>query len=209
MVARSNARWTALERWAPTLLLLGGGGVITHAAINAVEAFTALTAPPDVFVTTGHLVALVGLIGLYPALVERTPRLARFGLAVGAVAIASWVVMTVGQFLAVAGVWASLAAVLPGAFFVVVLAATILTYAAFGTATLRGGGYPRTDGLLVLAPAVLIAALAIDATVNGSTAVDGVLFGGGLALSMLALGVRLRSWTRTAVGPAPAGAVSG
>jgi hypothetical protein len=159
-----------------------------------IEAFTALSTPPDVFVTAGHLVALLGLVGLYPGLVERTPRLARSAVALAAVPAAGWVVMTVGQLLVVAGAWPSLSAVLPGAFFVGLLATSILAYGLFGAAALRTGRDSRRVGLLVLAPGGLMAVLLVDSALTGASAVDGLVLGGGMGAAMLALGVELRTW---------------
>lgn len=190
----SNPQWESIEQWSPVLFIVGGSGVVTHAALMGVEAFTSLSTPPDVFVTAGHLVALVGLLGLYPGLVDRTPRLARVAVAVSAVPIAGWVVMTVGQLLVVAGAWPSLTEVLPGVFFLVLLGSSIVTYGLFGAATLRCGAVSRADGLLVLAPGLLMAVLLVDSAVTGLSALDGLIIGGALAASMLILGVRLRSW---------------
>lgn len=209
MVALSANRWRTLERWSPVLFLLGGGGVITHAVIQALVAFTAVSPPPDVFVTTGHLIALVGLLGLYPALAERTPRLATAGLAATGIGVIVWIVLTAGQILAVASAIESMAALFPGAFFLGVLGTTILAYTLVGAAALRAGERPTVDGLLILAPAVLLAVLIGKSVVASVGAVDGVVIGAALALSMLALGVRLQSWPRAVVDPAVAGVPSG
>lgn len=176
--------------------------MVGHAAVSGIHAFTTLETPPDVFVTSGHLIALIGLLGLYPALVARTPVLAWTALSVAAVALISWTVMTITQFLAFAGIVSSLDAVLPGSFFVVVLASTILTYVLFGTATLRESG-SRTVGLLVLAPGILTVALVVDEAISGVTALDGLVIASGLALSMLALGYTLRRWERPTNTAAP------
>jgi len=196
MVVGNIKHEDAAEQWSPALFLVGGALVTTHATIQAINAFTAMTTPPDVFVTTGHLVALVGLLGLYPVLVDRTPRLARVAGAVATVAIAGWSIMTVTQFLTVAGVVSSMTDVLPGALVVVVLASITLTYVLFGVGTLRLGGESRTVGLLVLAPAALFVVLLVAYAGMGVSAGLGVSIGGGFALSMLALGARLRSWDR-------------
>lgn len=209
MVARSQRRWRTLEQWSPTLFLLGGAGVITHAAIQALEAFTAVNPPPDVFVMAGHLIALAGLLGLYPALVRRSPPLAMAGLAATGLGVAAWTVLTAAQVLAVAGAVGSLTALFPGAVFVGVIAVTILAYTLVGTAALIADAGSTVDGLLVLAPAALLAVLLGKSVVAGVGAADGAVIGGGLALSMLALGVRLQSWPGVAAEPAPAGAASG
>lgn len=191
-----------VEQWSPTLFLLGGGLMVGHAALSGIHAFTNLPTPPDVFVTSGHLVALVGLLGVYPVLVTRPPAVAWTAISVALVALGSWAVMTITQLLAFAGVVSSLEGVLPGSFFVVVLASTILTYVLFGIATLRGNG-SRTIGLLVLTPGGLTVALVVIEAISGVTAIHGLGIASGLALSMLALGFTLRRWDRPTKHAAP------
>lgn len=207
MIGASTSQWDSIEQWGPTLFLVGGGLLAGHAAMSGVHAFTDVTTPPDAFVTTGHLVALVGLLGLYPVLAGRTRRLARAAGGVAAVALASWFVMTVTRFLELAGVVSSLGDALPEAFFLVVLASTILTYVLFGVATLRVDS-SRTVGLLVLVPGALTAVLVVDSALTGVSALDGVFIGGGLALSMLLLGYTLRTWDRPTDHVASAGDVT-
>jgi len=66
--------------------------------MSAVQAFFDIPTPLDAFVTRGHLIALVGLLGLYPVLAHGRRRLARAAGAAGAVALLSWFVMTVVRF---------------------------------------------------------------------------------------------------------------
>lgn len=203
----NTTHWRSIEQWSPTLFLVGGGLLVGHAAISAIHAFTDVATPPDVFVTTGHLVALVGLLGLYPALVDRTPIVTRAAGTVAAVALVSWAVMTVTRLFELAGIVSSLGETLPEVFFIVVLASTILAYAAFGVATLRIDDSSRSVGTLVLAPGGLTAALVVDSALTGVSALDGAVIGGGLALSMLALGYTLRTWDHPTNHAAPAGDV--
>lgn len=205
MVGGTNTHWDAVEQWSPTLFLVGGALLVGHAAVQGIKAFTGLVPPPDVFVTTGHLVALVGLFGLYPVLVDRTPRLARAAVAVAAIPLVGWVVMTVAQLLTVAGMVSSLTGALPGGLLVLVPVSTILTYGLFGVATLRVGEGSWTVGLLVLAPGILIVVLLVDSASTGVSTLDGFLVGSGLALSMLTLGYRLRTWDRPTGQAAPTG----
>jgi len=203
------SRWESIGRWCPELILVGGGLLVGHAALLGVRAVSKLATPPDVFGPTGHLVALVGLFGLYPALVGRTPRVARVGSAVAAVAVAGWGAMTVARSLAIVGVVSSTGDVLPGAFPVLVFGSTILTYGLFGVATVRVDDSPRVVGALVLAPAALIVVALVKAAVTGVTALDGLVIGGGLALSVLALGYTLRTRDRPVDRAVPAGDVTG
>lgn len=186
--------WNKLEQLTPTLFIIGGAGVVTHAAIMAGRAFTNLNTPPDLFAPTGHLIGFVALLGLYPAIVNRKPNLARLALVIGAISVVNWLVMSVGQFLVVAGPWRSLPDLLPGAFFMFLLVGSILAYALFGIGAWRAGA-SRSIWLLVLLPGTFIAVLLVDSVLTGASAADGAFIGGGMAVSMLALGYRLRSWS--------------
>lgn len=198
MVHSVNTRWDSVEQWSPTLFLIGGTLLVGHAAVQGIDAFTDLSPPPDVFVTVGHLIALLGLVGLYPVLADRTSVTARAAAVVAVVPLVGWTVMTSVKLLAVGGLVSSLTDTLPGPIIMLVVGSTILTYVLFGVATLRVGEGSRSVGLLVLSPAALIVVLLADAAVTGASAADGVFIGGGLALSMLALGYRLRSWSGSA-----------
>lgn len=202
-----TSRWDSVEQWSPTLFFVGGGLLIGHAVMSGVHAFTDIATPPDAFVTTGHFVALAGLLGLYPVLATGTGSLARAAAAAGVVALVSWFVMTVVRFFELAGIVSSLGDALPEPFFIVVLASTILTYGLFGVATLRIDS-SRSVGLLVLAPGILTAALVVDSALTGVSALDGMFIGGGLALSMMALGYTLRTWDRPTDHAASAGDVA-
>jgi hypothetical protein len=185
--------WRSIERWSSTLFFLGGVSMLGHAALAGVRAFTDVSTPPDAFVTVGHLLALVGLLGCYPLVADAAPTGPRGTIAVTTMAIGSWVVMTLAQFLVVAGVVASIDAVLPAAFFPLVLASTIATYGVFGVGALRLDGSTRFVGALVLAPGMLLVVLVVVTAMGGGTARNGALVGGGLALSMLSLGYALRT----------------
>lgn len=203
MVSATTSRWTPLERWGPTLLLTGGGLLAVHAAMVGVQAFSELTTPPDVFGPAGHLVALAGLLGLYPALAGRKPAWARAAGAVTAVALAGWTVMTVARSLAVVGVVPS-SDVLPGVFLLLLFGSTVLAYALFGVATVRAGGQSRAVGLLVLAPAALLVVVLAASAVTGVSDPAAFVVAGGLALSMVALGYTLRTWEAPTDRAAPA-----
>jgi len=203
-----TSQWHSVEQWGPTLFLVGGGLLVGHAAMLAVQAFSTLTTPPDVFGPLGHLVALTGLFGLYPMLANRTTTVARIAGSLAIVGVGTWTVLTVTRFLAVAGFVTSVSDVLPGAVFMLAFVSTILTYAMFGIATLCVVSDSRLVGTLLLAPAVLLVVALVTSAVTGVTAVVGVLIGGGLALSMVVLGQTLRTWNRLATPVVPTSDVS-
>jgi hypothetical protein len=208
MERTSTVHWDSVERWSPTLFLIGGGLLVGHAAMLGVQAFSTLTTPPDLFGPAGHLIALVGLFGLYPMLRDRTPIVARTAGSVAVVGVGCWTVLTVVRALAVAGLLTSASTVLPNAFFPVVFASTILTYVLFGVATLRVDSEARLVGGLLLAPAALLVGALVVSAVSGVTAAEGVGIGAGLALSVVALGYTLRTWDRPTSPAAPTGDVS-
>jgi hypothetical protein len=146
-----------------------------------------------VFGPAGYLLAVVGLLGLYPALAERTPRLARAAAGVAVVPVVGWLVIlavTVGEVVGAvpAGVGA-----LPGGVLGVHLASLLLTYVLFGVAELRADVHPRSvGGLLLVAPAVWLAML-VGAAVAPDAAVGPFLVGATQALVHVGLGATLRS----------------
>lgn len=204
MALRDRPTWDSAGALSPALFLVGGGLLLGHAGVQGIEAFTALRPPPDLFVTAGHLVAVVGLLGLYPVIAPVAPRLGRMAAVATLVATAGWAGMTTAHAVAVFGGATSLSGVLPDGVGLAVVVVTITAYTLAGVGALRADGGSRLVGALVLAPGALIVVLLADAAVTGASALDGVVIGGGLALSMLALGHRLRRWDRLTGPAAPA-----
>lgn len=193
MARVTTPRWSTLERWSPTLFVVGGCLLVGHAAVLGMQAFSNLTVPPDVVGPAGHLVALLGLLGLSPALVERAPGTARVAGVVTAVALVGWVLLAVTRLLAVAGLVSPRSEVLPGAVFGLVFVSTVLAYGLFGAATLREGERSTLVGALVLAPAALLVVALVLSAVSAVSDAVGVVVAVGLAASVLALGRALRT----------------
>jgi hypothetical protein len=199
----------SLERWSPTLFLVAGVLVVGHATILGVQAFTEMTTPPDLFAPLGHLVALVGLFGLYPALADRRPTLAPAAAAVAAVPAVGWLVIFAGQVGELAGVLSSPTGVLPGVVFPVVIVSMVLTYTVFGVASLRTGVRSRTVAGRLLLPAGLFGGLIASIAVTGASALVGSLFTGGLVVAYLAIGQSLRTEVAPTDSETPADATAG
>jgi hypothetical protein len=199
----------SLERWSQTLFLVAGVLVAGHATLLGVQAFTEMVTPPDLFAPLGHLVALVGLFGLYPMLADRTPTLARAAAAVAAVPAVGWLVVFVGQVGELAGVLSPPTGVLPGVVFPVVIVSTILTYVLFGVTSLRAGIRSRTVARRLLIPAGLFGGLIASIVVAGASALVGFLFTGGLVVAYLAISQSLRLEAAPTDGETPADAAAG
>lgn len=183
-----NRHWRSLERWSPTLFLVGGGLVVGHAAVRGIVAFTPMAPPPDVFGPVGYLLALAGMLGLYPALVDRTPTLARAAVVVAVVPFVGWVAISIATLAGAVGVLGTPPAVLFGPLFLVHMLTLILTYLLFGVASLRAGFHPRTVGLLLLAPPVLLVSIMVGATVLGDSTIGAFVIGSLQAVVHLSIG---------------------
>lgn len=194
----STIRRGSLESASPMLFRLGGSLVVGHAALRGLEAFTDIAPPVDLFAPTGYLIALVGLLGLYPAIRDRTPRVARVAVAVAAIPFAGWLAIAASSVGAITGVVPPQAAVLPGVIFVVHVVGMILTYSLFGVAVLRSDGHPRSVGVLLLVVPTLFTAMVAGAVLIGASAVGAFVIGSLLSLIHLAIGSQLRTG-RTAI----------
>lgn len=193
MLTRTKRGSGSLGRWSPTLFLAGGGLVVGHAAVNGVEAFTGATPPPDVFGPAGYLLAVGGLLGLAPALADRTPRLARVAAAVALVPLIGWLAILATALGELAGVAPPVSAILSGGVLATHLATLLLAYVLFGAAWLRAEVHPRSVGLLLLAPPVLWVAMLAGAAVVGADAVGPFFVGAAQALVHVGIGATLRA----------------
>ena len=185
------------ERYSPTLFVTAGVLMAGHAATWGVRSFTDASPPTGVFAASGHLVALVGLIALSGVLPNRTPSLARTAVLTATVPAVGWLAVTVEQLVEVAGVLPPRAVVLPPALYAVVLVSTIVAYVLFTVASHRAGSDSRGIGVLLLAPAALLATVFLARAVLAEPALAGFVTGSGLSLSLLAIGHRLRTVAST------------
>lgn len=158
---------------------------------------TDLSPPTGLFAASGHLIAVVALVLLYPVLANRTPSLARGAAIMATIPTAGWFVITAEQLVEAAGILSPPVTVLPPAFYLVVLVSTIITYTLFTIASRRADVASRTLDPLLLAPAILLVTGFSARVVSGAPALAGFVTGSGLALAMLAIGYTLRSTSET------------
>lgn len=157
----------------------------------------------------GFALGFLGLLGLYPALADRSPKLARAGAAcvtLGAVGFSTISLHGVTQLAGTEepawfAVSTGLAALgmLPG-------------YVAFGVATLRTGVRSQRLGLLLLVPAVVFGVMVLGGVLAqfgyrsaAGLAWSAVLISGAQALAHLGIGYTLRAGDRGARAETPAG----
>lgn len=203
MADANNRRWRALERWSPTLFLVGGGLVAGHATIRGLEAFTAVSPPPDVLGPVGYFLGMVGLLGLYPALVDRSPRVARSAAAVAIVPLVGWSWFSIAAFAELAGIVPPASAAIPGPVFLVHVVTFVLTYGLFAVASIRAGSSLRLVGVLLLAPPLLMSTMVVAAVVVGNSTTGAFLIGSLQAVVHLSVGGVLHA--RVAATRAPVG----
>jgi hypothetical protein len=190
--ANSTVPWSALERWRSTTFLAAGGLVFGFVVSNAIETFTAAQPPAWVntlFVSPALVAAAVGLLGFYPLLADRVPRLALASAVVVTVAgIAATVlfVVTAANGL-VAGLQLPFLPV-----YLLTLLTTILGFALVGAASLWTSTPSRRIGLLVLGPPAVNVTMIVTAPMNPpqwTTFLISALWTG----AIFAIGVALRT----------------
>lgn len=140
----------SLERRAPTLFLAAGLLLIGYTALNGIYALTDMTQVVVKYVVgpAGFVLGFIGLLGLYPGLVDRSRTLARIGavcVGLGAVGLA-----------VIAGLEATSN---PDILLLFVAVGMILGYLSFGVAILRASAGGRPIGLLLFMPAVVFTAM--------------------------------------------------
>ena len=186
------SHWKSLDYWSPTLFLAAGVLFVGHAAVRGIEAFTTVPTPVDVFGPSGYVAAILAILGLYPPLAARTPRIARVAAGIAALTAPAWALISGWNFGEAAGLLPPQSDVLPGVFFGVVIVATLLLYLLFGVASLRSGIHTRTFSILLLAPVTLFLLLIVGSVLLPlNAAAGGVVIGGGMAIAHGAIGATL------------------
>lgn len=191
-----TTRWESAERWSATAFLAAGALLLGFAVNRGVDAFTAMSASPAVELTSGLLgllASVAGLLGLYPRLHDRAPRLSLGG-------VASLVLAVVG-ILGVVG-WLALAGPpeaegdVPGALTLVFVASVLLIalgFVLFAAASLRTGVPSPTVGRLLLVPVVVWVWHYSVLAVYGSSSLFSFTDYTVISVAFLAVGYLLRS----------------
>lgn len=194
--ATGTTRWESLERWSATAFLVGGLLMVVDAAFVAANVVTGtedFLLLGQAFVGAAWTAALVGLLGLYPGLADRSRWLSRAGAVFAVIGVVTFAVMAVAVPVYYAGIPAGEYDAISMFFLPGVLVGSVLGFVSFGVASLRTGVHSRTIGILLLIPAILVATNVLRFVV-GLEAVAitlGIVIGD--ALAMLAIGYVLRT----------------
>ena len=181
----------------PTFFLIAGGFFLINAVIvvsgitTGSERMTTLLG--ETFNAAAWAIALVGLLGLYPGVADRSRWLSRIGAICATIGVVVFTVLS-GLSLAfyariVEGSIQNLVPlILPG-----VILGGVLSFLLFGIATLRTEVYPRVIGSLLLLPPFIV----VLNIFGGAAGLDSQYFllgiVSGLLVVSLVIGFRLRS----------------
>lgn len=159
MARIDSAVWRWLKRWRATAFLVAGVMFVASAAVTVVD--IAVGAEQlrlqlgQATVGAGWFAGLVGLLGLYPGLVDRNRWLVRVGAVFVALGLVGYAILTVGVLAIFAGVPEGDLAPLEPVFLPLMVVGSVLTFPLFGVAILRTDGQSRTVGILLIAQTVV------------------------------------------------------
>lgn len=198
MGIHSTAVWSSLEKRRGQAFVVGGGLLLVNALIHGANAFGGLVTTPELrglLFGAGFAVIFAGLLGLYPELADRSPRLARSA----AVATAAALLLNAVNAVWWVGVLLAPSLPMPGELVPLVVLTSgsmLLGFILFGVASTRTGVPSSAVGWLVLlTPVVAVVGLLL----RGFVFVDlpqysgGVIVLGATSLAVLATGYVLHT----------------
>jgi hypothetical protein len=212
-MAVRNGILESLERRRPTLFFLGGAMFVVSAALNGMQIVAgterlSLTVG-EAFIAGGWIAGLLGLLGLYPGLADRSRWLSRAGAVFAVIGVLAFVV------LAVVSLYGFVAGSEPGTFPIPIVyfipgvfVGSLLAFVSFSGATLQSDDHPRALSIFLLVPsAIFVTNLFILPAIFGTGRRPPevlLVIVGGLALAMLVIGYLLRTGPKGPDRPEPA-----
>lgn len=166
--------------------------MVIFAASLGIEAIMDTSAPEDIFGPAGLVFGFIGLLGLYPKLVDQSPKLVKTGGLLAVLGVVGGTVTSVWHIGVLAGVVPADTPVYIGIFSVGILLGMIPGYLSFGIASLRTDIHSRTVGFLLLAVPAVVTVMLLSVVTSLSSANSAVILASGQALAHLGLGVTLQ-----------------
>ena len=200
-MANTDSRaWNALESWSSTAFLFAGGLLFLFVVLSGLSAFTNVLGEGAVVGAAvvgsglfGLILAVIGLLGLYPQLSESAPRLSRGG--VGALAVALTGILVVIGTLAIVGPPEAPGDV-PSFAPPIFISSGILImvgYALFAVASIRTETPSRRIGLLLAVPGIVLLWHYIALAAFGSQHVFEIIDYTVISTTFLTIGFLLRT----------------
>lgn len=200
MSTPSKFSWSSIEQWSTALFLVSGGLFLINAVHEVIARYTGYLEVEFLnflIYASALVITLLGLLGFYRQLADRSPRLAQ----VSAVAV-----LVAGIGLVVLTVWAGITTILeqpmpPGALLLLTLAGVVLAFLLFTAGILRTQTPSRTVSLLllgfVLAWAVGLVGGFVAFGIDGAPEWFAPSLNGVSAVFLLAIGYVLRTSPET------------
>lgn len=196
MSGDSKRPGVAFESWSSTLFFIAGGLFVVFAGFWAAFAFTEMSSEvvQNVVGPAGWTASFIGLLGLYPTLADRSPRLAAVGAVFVALGLVGGMIATVGNLFQLLGVLAEPPAWLEPLQLLLMIG-IVPGFLTVGSIALRTRAWSRHLGLLVLSPALIFVVNIVRVSTLGSTTPMWAPFvlGSGQALVLLGIGYALRT----------------
>lgn len=190
--------WAGLERRTATAFGIGGLLMAVDAALVAANIVTGTERflfLGQGFVGAAWTAALLGLLGLYPRLADRSRWLSRAGAVFAVIGVVTFAAMALSVLVYAVGIPNGDYEAISTLFIPGVLVGSVLGFVTFSLAGLRSAALPRIVGVLLLVPAALVAANIIRFAAGNESVVVTLVIVVGDALAMFALGVVLRNGT--------------
>lgn len=199
--AGSIVPWSTLDRWSARAFLVGGGMFAVAAVLSAYALVTGEVQIHqylgEAFIAFGWIGGLVGLLGFYRGVADRSRWLARAGGAFSLVGLVAFTVLGVVSLVVFARGGSISELVHPALLLLGVILGSLLAFVTFSAATFRSDGYPRVVSLLLLVPAAIFVVnffvLPVLLGRRGNPPAVGLVIVGALSLGMLAIGYVLRT----------------
>lgn len=155
MSLTDTTRFDWFEAKAPILFLVGAALYAVFVASEILATYNGTPIPQDTtFASAATVLIPLGLLGLYPALVERRPYLSRVAAVLAVIGAISWSIVFVGGgILEPTGILTEAPGPLALSPFVG-MATTHLAFALFGITVLLVDIYPKAIGVFLLVAAV-------------------------------------------------------
>lgn len=196
-MAPNRVSWDSFERRSATAFLVAGGLMVVFWALVALEVFMDISSPQALVAMPALVATFVGLLGLYPMLTDQSPRLARAGVGilaiatVGLVVIFAWI-LAANLLPQVTGI--DVPAQPPSIFIMLTVSGYVITVLSFAVASLWTAVPSRTVGFLLFTLVGVFALPVIAGLLWGEYPREwmAVVVSGWQAAAMLGIGYTLR-----------------